>query len=121
MAYFLRFTENAIKDLKKGTSIHSSDLKTSEYKKKQAAQIFGCNPEYVGRFNGNWCQILDGLCGYALLAETLEEAIEEVESNSYQFENIGKAVIYSGRYSSQGDLVPDGDLFYPFEILHIFN
>ena len=116
MAYFLRFTETAQNDLERGTSIHSSDLSIKDYTKEQAAEIFGCDVDMVGEFNNNHCHVLDGICGYMLQAETLEEAIEEVEENSYQFENIGKAVIFKGRYSNDADLVPDGDLFVPYSI-----
>jgi len=116
MAYYLRFTETAEQDLERGTSIHSSDLSVNDFTTEQAANYFGCDIEAVGEFNGCYCQILDGICGYELQAETLEDAIEEVNSNQYQFSSIGKAVIYSGRYSSQNVLVPDGDLFYPFSI-----
>lgn len=116
MAYFLRFTETAQNDLERGTSIHASDLSINDFTPEQAAESFGCDVDSVGEFNGCYCQILDGICGYTLNAETLEEAIEEVEGNSYQFEFVGKAVIFTGRYSNDSDLIPDGDLFVPYSI-----
>lgn len=120
MAYFLRFTETAQNDLERGTSIHASDLSVNDFSAEQAAGIFGCDVDSVGEFNGCHCQILDGICGYTLSAETLEEAIEEVETKSWQFEFIGKAVIFTGRYSNDSDLIPDGDLFVPYSIAKEF-
>lgn len=114
--YFLRFTETAQNDLERGTSIHASDLSSKDFTAQQAAEIFGCDVDMVGEFNGTHCQILDGICGYMLQAETLEEAIEEVRDNSYQFEFVGSAVIFTGRYSNDSDLIPDGDLFVPWTI-----
>lgn len=120
MAYFLRFTETAKEDLERGTSIHASDLSINACSTEEAAEIFGCNVDNVGEFNECYCQILDGICGYTLNAETLEEAIEEVGENSYQFEFVGKAVIFTGRYSNDSDLIPDGDLFVPYSIAKEF-
>lgn len=116
MAYFLRFTETANEDLERGTSIHASDLSINDYTIEQASEIFGCDVDMVGEFNDCHCQILAGICGYTLNAETLEEAIEEIEENDYQFSFVGQAVIFKGRYSSDSDLVPDGDLFAPYSI-----
>lgn len=116
MAYFLRFTETAQNDLERGTSIHASDLTIESYKKEEAAEILGCDIDSIGEFNGCHCHVLDGICGYTLNAETLEEAVEEVEGKSWQFEFVGKAVIFTGRYSNDSDLIPDGDLFIPYTI-----
>ena len=116
MAYFLRFTDTAQEDLERGTSIHASDLSINDFSKEEVAEIFGCDTENVGIFNESYCQVLDGICGYTLNAETLEEAIEEIEENNYQFDFVGKAVIFKGRYSNDSDLIPDGDLFVPHSI-----
>ena len=78
--------------------------------------MLGCDASSVKLVDGLYVQVLDGLCGYLLEAENLEEAIEEVENNSSQFEEIGKAVIFTGRYSNDSDLIPDGDLFVPYSI-----
>jgi hypothetical protein len=116
MAYFLRFTDTAKQDLERGTSIHASDLSIDDFSKEQVAEIFECDVDNVGIFDESYCQILDGICGYSLSAETLEEAIEEIEENDYQFKFVGKAVIFKGRYSNDSDLIPDGDLFVPHSI-----
>jgi len=116
MAYFLRFTNTANDDLKRGTSLHFSDLEASEVSKSRAAEMFNCETSEVKKVNGLWCQVLDGLCGYLLEASTLEEAIEEVREGGYQFEFVGRPVIFSGKYSQDSDFIPDGDLFIPFKI-----
>jgi len=116
MTYFLRYTNTATKDLKRGTSLHCSDLEVSEVSREDAAAAFGCDKSEVKKVNGLWCQVLDGLCGYLLEADTLEDAIEEVEENERQFSFVGRHVIFSGKYSQDSELVPDGDLFIPFKI-----
>ena len=116
MAYFLRITDTAEQDLQRGTSIHASDLSIKNFTIEQASEIFGCNVDSIGEFNGCYCQILDGICGYMLSAETLEEAIEEVEENPNRFQFVGKRVIFTGRYSNDADFVTDGDLFVPYSI-----
>ncbi len=116
MAYFLRFTETAKKDLKRATSLHHTGYDKTICNKARMAELLGCDASSVKLLNGLYVQVLDGLCGYLLEAETLEEALEEVENNTYQFEEIGKAVIFTGRYSNDSDLIPDGDLFLPYSI-----
>jgi len=93
--YFLRFTNTPYEDLERGTSIHASD-------------------------DGNH-QILDGLCGYYLESDNLEDAIDEVKNQEWQFSFVGKPVIFEGKVSSEDNLVPDGDLFYPYKIVKILE
>lgn len=112
MAYFLRYTNTSTKDLKRGTSVNASDM-GGEVSREDAAAAFGCDKKEVKKVNGLWCQVLKGLCGYLLEAETIEEAIEEVEEER-QFSFVGRPVIFSGKYAD-GD-VADGDLFTPFRI-----
>lgn len=117
MAYFLRYTNTASKDLQRGTSLHCSGLdKQDAQTKGQAAKMLDIEPSEITFANGVWCQILNGLCGYLLEASTIEEAIEEVFENERQFAFIGRPVIFSGKYSNDSELVPDGDLFIPFKI-----
>lgn len=115
MAYFLRFTNDANADLERGTSLHASGM-GEEVSLADMAAAFGCEESEVELIDGLWFQVLDGLCGYMLDAKTIEEAIEEVENNDYQFSFVGRPVIFSGRYSQDSELVPDGDLFTPFKI-----
>jgi len=91
--YFLRFTTNAKRDLKRGYSNHFND-------------------------NGKR-EKLCGLCGFQLEAETLEEAIEEVKENFanqsnntvYNIDSFGTDwAIFLGSYR---DSVPDGHVFIP--------
>jgi len=113
--YFLRFTNTAKEDLQRATSLHHSGLDTS-FDKQSVADMFGCDVEDVEIVDGLYVQVLNGLCGYMLESETLEEAIEEISDRNYQFSEIGKAVIFEGKYSSDSDFIPDGDLFIPKKI-----
>ena len=106
--YFLRFTNTPEADLERGTSVHAG-AGVDECSKEQMAEMFNCDEEDVIEINGMWHQVLDGLCGYQMEATTLEEAIEEAEEGGYQFEDVGKPVVYSGRLSDSD--VPDGDCF----------
>ena len=116
MKYFLRFTNTAAEDLERATSVNASDLNVNEISKEDAAAMFGCDEEMIEEVNGCWYQILDGLCGYLLDAETLEDAIEEVENTNKQFSFVGRPVIFKGTYSGDSNYVADGDLFKPISI-----
>ena len=115
MKYFLRYTNTANEDLERGTSVNASDLDVNEISKEYAASMFGCDEEMIEEVNECWFQILNGICGYELEAETIEEAIEEA-SIEKQFAFVGKPVIFKGRYASDSDYVADGDLFIPISI-----
>jgi len=116
MKYFLRYTDTASEDLDRGTSVNASDLDVNEITKENAASMFGCEESEIKDVDGSWYQILDGICGYELEASTIEEAIEEVEEGSFQFDFVGKAIIFEGK-ESDSSLVADGDLFTPLSIV----
>ena len=113
MSYFLRYTDTATEDLERSTSINASDFCGSI---EEAAAMFGCEVDMIELINGSYCQVLNGLCGYELSAESLEDAIEEVNESSKQFAFVGRPVIFSGRYSSDSNYVADGDCFIPYKI-----
>lgn len=115
--YFLRYTNTATEDLERGTSINSSDFSASEISRERVAEMFGCDAEEVQEINGTWCQVLDGLCGYQLEADNLEDAIEESQSNPRQFAFVGQAVIFKGVAAKTAHFVADGDLFHPQQIV----
>jgi hypothetical protein len=114
--YYLRFTNTATEDLERGTSIHCSDLDVNEITKSDAAEMFGCEETSIDVFNNTWAHVLDGLCGYALEAKTLDDAIEEVNERTFQFDFVGRPVIFKGRISNEDNLIPDGDLFIAHSI-----
>ena len=113
MSYFLRYTDTASEDLERGTSINASDFQGSA---EEAAEMFGCDVDMIEVINGSYCQVLNGLCGYELSAETLEDAIEEVRESNKQFAFVGRPVIFLGRYSSDSNYVADGECFIPYKI-----
>ncbi len=120
--FYLRFTNTAQEDLERGTSLNMSSLKSTDYSKEDAASLFGCEEDDIDEVDGLWVQVLNGLCGYELEAETSEEAIEEFEDrqSEYQFKFVGKPVIFKGVYASDADYVADGDLFTPISIVKEF-
>ena len=115
MKFFLRYTNTANDDLERGTSVNASDLNVNEISKEDAASMFGCDEEMIEEVNGCWFQILNGICGYELEAETIEEAIEEAATEK-QFAFVGRPVIFKGKYASDSEYVADGDLFIPVSI-----
>lgn len=117
--FFLRFTDTANEDLQRGTSLNHSGLDSS-FSIESVAELFGCDSDSVELLDGLYVQVLNGLCGYQLESDNLEDAIEEVKDNNYQFSNVGNAVIFNGKYSSDSTFVADGDLFIPKSIAHIF-
>jgi hypothetical protein len=93
MAFFLRYTQTPQLDLEIGVSGHYND----EGEKEE----------------------LDGLCGFELEAETIEEAIEEAQLHNegivYNFKSMGDiAYIFEGKFL---DFVPDGHVFEPAKFI----
>ena len=116
MKYFVRFTDTAKADLERGTSVNASDLDVNEISRGDAAHMFNCDEDSIQEIEGCWYQILDGICGYELEADNLEDAIEEVEDRNFQFSFVGRPVIFKGKYATDGQYVADGDLFIPESI-----
>jgi len=125
---FMRSTNNAEKDLDGGYSYHQSDFKAGtmdwlengETEKQWVAKGFGCDEEEIEiAEDGYYVQALPGLCAYALEAETLEKAIEEIsEMDIEHMESINPENIYifEGKevYSS---FIIEGTLMNPTKIL----
>jgi hypothetical protein len=115
MTYFLRYTNTANEDLERATSVNASDLDANQISKEDAASMFGCDEDMIDEVDGCWFQILNGICGYELESETLEDAIEEAATEK-QFSFVGRPVIFYGKYASDSEYVADGDLFIPISI-----
>ena len=131
MAYFLRFTETANEDLERNESYHASGLSKDEVTVEQVAEMFDCGEDCVillddgiysnNKENGDLCyfQRLDGLCGFQLEADTLEDAIIEAESfnyNSiYNTDDMVNFSIFEGDYITD---CPEGDVFDAKKILY---
>lgn len=122
MALFIRFTDTSLEDLERGTSINDSDLKISEISKKEASKMFDCDESMIDSNNGYWIQVLNGLCGYMLYSDNIEDAIDEAIEikDEKQFSFVGKCVIFEGIYSNNSKYVSDGDCFIPSKIIYEF-
>ena len=114
MKIFCRFTNNANADLKRGTSLHFSDYNKGDISKQEANEM---NLHYIKKFNC-YCEILDGLCGFALESDNLEDAINEVKNNEYICKygrGISKVAFFEG-VDTEYDC-PEGTVFEPISIL----
>ena len=131
MTYFLRYTENANADLERNESLHASGLNEKDCSIEDVAAMFDCDVDEIellanglysnGIENGAMCffQVIDGLCGFELEGERLEEAIKEAENfryNSvYNSEDMNSWCIYEGKYN---DDCPEGCLFNASKIAY---
>jgi len=125
---FMRSTNNAEKDLKGGYSYHQSDFKVGsitwledgETEKQWVANGFGCTEDEIEvAEDGFYVQALEGLCAYALEAETLEKAIEEIsEMDIEHMESINTENIYifEGK-EVYSPFIVEGTLMNPTKLL----
>lgn len=131
MAYFLRFTETAKADLDRNSSFHASGISENDITIEDAASMFDCDEDEIilldygiysnNKENGDLCyfQKLDGLCGFELEVDNLEDAIEEAEdfnfNSVYNTSNMVNFSIFEGDYA--GDC-PEGAVFNAENILY---
>ena len=125
---FMRSTNNAEKDLEGGYSYHQSDFKVGsitwledgETEKQWVANGFGCTEDEIEvAEDGYYVQALEGLCAYALEAETLEEAIEEIaEMDIEHMESINpeNIHIFEGK-EVYSPFIVEGTLMNPVRLL----
>ena len=129
ISYFLRYTRSPKKDLIKNISYHYSDykkgtldwLEEGESEKEFVAERFGCDVEDIKvDEDGYYVQKLEGLCGFELEAEDLEEAIEEAEefyfNSVYNSKDMTEWAIYEGKYL--GDCI-EGEAFDAYDIVYV--
>ena len=125
---FIRSTNNAEKDLEGGYSYHQSDFKAGtidwledgETEKQWVAKGFGCDEEEIEiADDGFYVQKLEGLCAYALEAETFEEAIEEISGMDIEhMESINPENIYIFEGEEvYSPFIVEGTLMNPTKIL----
>jgi len=114
MRLFLRFTETAETDLKRGHSFHHG---IPAENKKEAAEIVGVDVSRIKKIKGMFCQELEGLCGFELESESLEEALEEIDGwDRYLDIDSNSHAIYEGILCNED--CPEGDCFIPRKILY---
>jgi len=115
--YFLRFTNNPLDDLNRNESYWNHDNFPMEE-----------DPPYVARADklrynhefGCWVEVHDGLCGFYLDADTIEEAIETVsrqKSWAYFSTDLDEWVIFEGSLSINQD-TPEGQTFFASKIAY---
>jgi hypothetical protein len=112
--YFVRLSLHPELDLGRKTSVHLSDYSTIK-----EAQEYYPDLEFIELQDGSIAEVLEGLAGYKLDADNLEDAIEEAntmlnkDANSTVFYD-RIPVIYKGKLI---DEIPDGFIFTPNSIV----
>jgi len=125
---FLRSTNDSEKDLQGGYSYHQSDYKkgTIDWLEEGQTEIefianaFGCDDEDIEvAEDGYYVQVLQGLCGYALESDNLEDAIEEIDDlilENMESINSDNIYIFEGKEIAS-DYVIEGTLFIANKVL----
>ena len=131
---FLRSTNNTEKDLEGGCSYHQSDYKAGTIEKhwledgqteiEFVANAFGCDVDEIEvAEDGYYVQALEGLCGYALQSDNLEDAIEEIDDmilENMESINPDNIYIFEGKELAS-DYVIEGTLFRANKVLGKFE
>ena len=125
---FLRSSNDSEKDLQGGYSYHQSDykfgtinfLEDGQTEVEFVANAFGCEVDSIEvAEDGYYVQVLEGLCGYALESDNLEDAIGEIdemvldEMDSVNPDNI---YIFEGK-EIESDFVIEGTMFIATKVL----
>jgi len=125
---FIRSTNDSGKDLKSGYSYHQSDYKVGsidwledgQTEIEFVANAFGCDVDDIEvAEDGYYVQVLEGLCGYALEAGNLEDAIEEISDmiiENMESINPDNIYIFEGEEIAS-DYVIEGTLFRAIKVL----
>jgi hypothetical protein len=146
MNYFLRFTNEPETDLQRGYSWYKTDKpsidfppidQTENWNDPEVERDFSAlcsDPEHLEVLqDGTVAFILEGLCGYALEAETLEAALQEAQTRNLRaaLQEAGlewadsRAVIFSGYEIADGyedfdgcerEYIETGEIFEPTKI-----
>lgn len=107
MAFYLRYSKEIKKDIKRGCSYHVLGLDKSDFKTaKEVSKTFNMDCVKWHRVAKMWVQELPGLCAFYLDAETLEEAAKEFDREFYRSIDMPYWHILEAKYV--GDC-PEGD------------
>jgi hypothetical protein len=122
--FYLRFTERASEDLERSTSYHDLEKYVGEDSEIDAEMEKGTDAygQKIIVIDGRYHSVIGGLCGYMLMAATLEEAIDEVQQmTSLPYGNIAtdKWTIFEGMNDGVTNVFGDGDIFRPLQVVHI--
>ena len=78
MKYFCRVTKQPKIDLERKTSVHFSGIDT-DVTKEEVAEILNVSIEDLIVIDNEYCQLLPGLCGYRMDAESETEVFKELQ------------------------------------------
>ena len=120
MALYLRYTENPTDDLARNTSYHDLGFYQGEDAEIDAGHEGKPNVEV---FDGRYAEVIGGLCGYLMQAETLEDAIAEVKANPGNFPYVSPETstwaVYEGTDPQINNTFGDGDIFRASRLLFV--
>jgi len=132
MALILRYTENAVQDLKHGYSYHQIqplsiyealvDLHDGLSALEVASKLLDIDVDELEVKNGIILQALSGLCGFELDSENIEDAIEEAMAFRYNHVYNTKEMPFFAIY--EGSVIEgneEGVLFRAKSILYSQN
>lgn len=115
---FFRYTDEPEKDIKRGFSFHSCSPECLDKYGRQNDLL----TIVKNRATGERRVALNGLCCYHLEADTIEEALEEIEEKKYYFtvfdytpETNSWAIIEGTQAEGQ---CPDGDICHPKKVIY---
>lgn len=118
MKYFCRVTKQPKIDLERKTSVHFSGIDT-DVTKEEVAEILNVSIEDLIVIDNEYCQLLPGLCGYRMDAESETEVFKELQefkdSEYIPFDGSYEWHIFEGE--PMNDSLPDGNLFIPLKII----
>ena len=120
MELYLRYTENPTEDLARNTSYHDLGFYQGEDSEIDAEYSQKANVEVL---DGRYVEVIGGLCGYLLEAETVEDAITEVKQHPVNFPYVSPETstwgIYEGYDPHINNTFGDGDIFRATALLHV--
>jgi hypothetical protein len=119
MELFIRFTNEVEKDFERKNSFHLTPYDKDDFDVETMLQNLDIDEdELVVLDNGRYATIINGLCGFFLESDNLNDAQEEIKDNwnTYNGYNDMPYVIFEGE-TTDGDC-PDGDTFFPLNILY---
>lgn len=120
-SFYLRFTEDPNTDLEHKYSRWYMDDMELEWAKENLKEG---KDYYKDKDSDNYFKLHTGLSGHKLNAETLTDAIKEIEAKEWWFKNSKKdnwAIFESDDSISTQQDTPEGDTFYPYKIWFFKN
>jgi hypothetical protein len=116
--FYLRYTSTPQEDYDRGASCHFTPWNTKDATIEEVAEWLEIDEdeieEKIAIVDDRYILPLNGLCCFALEAETLEDAIQEAQAFENKFDGLPKT-LWIGEDADYDDC-PDGDMFHPWAV-----